>query len=39
MVLEALIGSFGGSAMENAYARFVQEKMPAVWERFLHEAQ
>ncbi len=39
MVLEELIASFSGVALDNAYTRFVQEKLPAVWERFLHEAQ
>ena len=39
MVLEELIASSSGITMDNAYTRFVQEKLPAVWERFLHEAQ
>ena len=39
MVLEELIESFSGSELSNPYTRFVQEKMPAVWERFLHEAK
>ena len=39
MVLEELIESFSGVDFNNPYTRFVQEKLPAVWERFLHEAQ
>ena len=39
MVLEELIESFSGVGAEHPYARFVQEKLPAVWERFLYEAQ
>ena len=39
MVLEELLDSFTGVGPEHPYAKFVQEKMPAVWERFLHEAQ
>lgn len=39
MVLEELIANFSALEQNNAYTRFVQEKMPAVWERFLHEAQ
>ena len=39
MVLEELIESFSGVGAEHPYARFVQDKLPAVWERFLHEAQ
>ena len=39
MVLEELIERFSSVEQDNAYIRFVQEKLPAVWERFLHEAQ
>ncbi|MDP3448349.1 MAG: hypothetical protein Q8S22_09865 [Eubacteriales bacterium] len=39
MVLEELITRFSGAAPDNPYIRFVQERMPAVWERFLHESQ
>ncbi len=39
MVLEELIENFTATDPNNAYIRFVQEKLPAVWERFLHEAQ
>lgn len=39
MVLEELIEHFSATEQSNPYTRFVQEKMPAVWERFLHEAQ
>ena len=39
MVLEELIASFSGVDFNNPYTRFVQDKMPAVWERFLHEAK
>lgn len=39
MVLEELIANFSALEQNNPYTRFVQEKMPAVWERFLHEAQ
>ena len=39
MVLEELIESFSGCELSNPYTRFVQEKLPAVWERFLHEAK
>ncbi|MEN6635155.1 MAG: hypothetical protein ABFC56_04850, partial [Clostridiaceae bacterium] len=39
MVLEELIESYSGIGPEHPYARFVQDKLPAVWERFLHEAQ
>lgn len=39
MVLEELIESFSGVKLSNPYTRFVQEKLPAVWERFLHEAE
>jgi hypothetical protein len=39
MVLEELIENFTATELGNAYTRFVQEKLPAVWERFLHEAQ
>ena len=39
MVLEELIFNFSGIELDNPYTRFVQEKMPAVWERFLHEAK
>ena len=37
MVLEELIEGFSGAKHDNPYTRFVQEKLPAVWERFLHE--
>ena len=37
MVLEELIGTIG-MHMDNAYVRFVQEKMPSVWERYIQEA-
>ena len=39
MVLEELIANFSGAKQDNVYTRFVQEKLPAVWERFLHEAK
>ena len=39
MVLEELIANFSGAKQDNVYMRFVQEKLPAVWERFLHEAK
>jgi hypothetical protein len=39
MVLEELIGNYSGVEHNNPYTRFVQEKLPAVWERFLHEAE
>jgi hypothetical protein len=38
MVLEELIANFS-SDQDNPYTRFVQEKLPAVWERFLHETK
>ncbi len=38
-VLEELIENFSNVAQDNPYTRFVQEKLPDVWERFLHEAQ
>ncbi len=39
IVLEELRESFSAGELENAYTRFVQDKLPAVWERFLHEEQ
>ena len=39
MVLEELIANFSGAKQDNVYTRFVQEKLPAVWERILHEAK
>ena len=39
MVLEELIANYSGAKQDNVYMRFVQEKLPAVWERFLHEAK
>ncbi|MEA4870251.1 hypothetical protein SDC9_156025 [bioreactor metagenome] len=36
--LEALATSFSMQSQENTFAHFVQEKMPAVWERFLLES-
>ena len=39
MALESLAGSFSGTETDNAFARFVREKMPAVWERFLLDAR
>ena len=39
MVLEELIDRYSGIAQSNPYTQFVQEKLPAVWERFLHEAK
>ena len=39
MVLEELIANFSGAKQDNVYTRFVQAKLPAVWERFLHEAK
>ena len=39
MVLEELIANYSGAKQDNVYTRFVQEKLPAVWERFLHEAK
>lgn len=39
MVLEELIFHFSGADTDNPYTKFVQDKMPAVWERFLHEAK
>ncbi len=38
-VLEELIEHFSGADPDNPYARFVQEKLPAVWERFLLESK
>lgn len=37
VVLEALQNSLVSPSAESSYAKFVQEKMPAVWERFLQE--
>jgi hypothetical protein len=39
MVLEELIANFSNVEPDNPYTRFVQDKMPDVWERFLHEAK
>lgn len=39
IVLEELIESFTGIELDNPYTRFVQDKMPVVWERFLLEAK
>ena len=39
MVLEELIMSYSDAAPDHPYLRFVQAKLPAVWERFLHEAK
>ncbi len=39
LVYEELKESFFGNSAENAYVRFVQEKVPVVWERFQQEAQ
>jgi hypothetical protein len=39
MVLEELMAHFSVSTAENPYVRFVQEKLPAVWEHFLEKAQ
>ncbi len=39
MVLEELIAHFSNAEPNHPYTRFVQEKLPGVWERFLHEAQ
>jgi len=39
MVLEELIMNFSVVEQEHPYTRFVQEKLPAIWERFLHEAK
>ncbi|NLI54542.1 MAG: hypothetical protein GX417_09500 [Clostridiales bacterium] len=39
LVLEELKESFSGGEVENAYTRFVQDKFPAVWERFQTEMQ
>jgi len=39
MVLEELIDRYSGLQESNPYTRFVQEKMPSVWERFLQEAK
>ena len=37
MVLEELRGADGAPAPDHAFAKFVQAKMPALWERFLLE--
>ena len=37
MVLKELIGSAAEGKTDTPYTRFVQEKLPAVWERFLLE--
>ncbi len=37
MVLEELIARFSDAAPDNPYVLFVQERMPTVWERFLHK--
>jgi hypothetical protein len=39
LVFEELKDSFTGNSAENAYVRFVREKVPAVWERFVQEAK
>jgi len=38
LVLDELRIVCGKGTRENAYARFVQEKLPAVWERYLKQA-
>lgn len=38
VALETLSASISIQSRENAFAQFVQEKMPAVWERFLLES-
>ena len=38
VALETLTASFSAQSRENAFSRFVQEKMPAVWDRFLLES-
>lgn len=37
LVFEELKDSVAGNPEENAYVRFVREKIPAVWERYLQE--
>jgi len=39
IVLEELHNACASGTLENPFARFVQEKMPAVWERFLLESE
>lgn len=39
VVMEKLLESFSIAEPEHPFAQFVQDKIPAVWERFLHEAQ
>lgn len=39
MVLEELIDRYSGQPVSNPYTRFVQEKMPSVWERFLQKSK
>ena len=38
MVLEELRSACSKGTTQNAYARFVQQKMPTVWERYLRES-
>ena len=39
VVMEKLLESFSIAEAEHPFAKFVQDKIPAVWERFLHESQ
>lgn len=39
IVLEELREVCGSGSLENDYARFVREKLPAVWARFLRESE
>jgi len=39
MILEELRDACSTGSRDNSYARFVQEKLPAIWSRFLRETE